>query len=231
MFFRFADGQITDGLPPADQALQEPNGLVAAGGELNATTLIAAYSGGIFPWFNDDQEAVLWWSPNPRAVIDPRAPRVPRSLAKRIRAGTFEITADRAFNRVISECAALREQAEGTWITERMRAAYGELHRLGYAHSVEVWENKNLVGGLYGVALGGVFFGESMFSRSRDASKVAFVRLCAELADRGFGLIDGQVRSDHLTSLGAVDMSREEFLSAVAELIERPGWSGQWSFD
>ncbi|RLA14834.1 MAG: leucyl/phenylalanyl-tRNA--protein transferase [Gammaproteobacteria bacterium] len=230
VYFRFSDGQLTETLPAAGYALKEPNGLVAAGGVLDAQTLIAAYSAGIFPWFNDDEDAVLWWSPDPRAVIDPQSPRITRSLAKRIRSGCFQVTADTAFAAVIAECAAQRADAEGTWITANMSAAYLELHRLGYAHSVEVWENRQLVGGLYGVALGGVFFGESMFFLSRDASKVALVKLAGELADRDFGLIDAQVSSAHLTSLGAIDMPRKQFLATVAEFLERPGWPGLWTF-
>lgn len=230
MYFRFLDGELTETLPAPEEALQEPNGLVAAGGTLDAHTLIEAYSAGIFPWFNDDRDAILWWSPDPRAVVDPQAPRVPRSLAKRIRSGCFQVTADQAFAEVIAECAAQRANGDGTWITTKMNDAYLELHRLGYAHSVEVWENQQLVGGLYGVALGGVFFGESMFSRRRDASKVGFVRLAKELADHDFGLIDAQVSSLHLTSLGAIDVSRREFLTTVAELLKRPGWPGQWDF-
>ena len=231
MYFCFSDRRMTETLPRADQALREPNGLVAAGGVLNAQALISAYSGGIFPWFNDDNDAILWWSPDPRAVIDPRAPRITRSLAKRIRSGGFEVTADRAFAEVITECAALRPNAEGTWITANMKAAYVELHRLGYAHSLEVWENRQLVGGLYGVAIGGVFFGESMFARRRDASKIALVRLARELADRGFGLIDGQVSSAHLTSLGATEIPREEFLTRVTILLGLQGWPGVWNLE
>jgi len=218
-------------LPTADQALQEPNGLVAGGGTLDAKALITAYSSGIFPWFNDDADAILWWSPDPRAVIDPRKPRITRSLVKRIRSDCFRVTADRVFDQVIAHCAAHRPGSEGTWITTNMSTAYRELHQLGYAHSIEVWENRQLVGGLYGVAIGGVFFGESMFARSRDASKVALVRLAEVLVEHDFGLIDGQVSSAHLTSLGAVDIPREEFLKTIATLIQRPGWPGLWTLE
>ncbi len=230
-YFRFADGQFTQSLPGAEHALKEPNGLVAAGGDLDAQVLIGAYSAGIFPWFNSDEETILWWSPDPRAVIDPRAPRIPRSLAKRLRSGCFKVTADQQFDAVITHCAGLRANSDGTWITAKMRAAYIELHRLGYAHSVEVWENEQLVGGLYGVALGGVFFGESMFSIRPDASKVAFVRLTEALVEHGFGLIDGQVSSKHLRLLGAIDIPRKEFLRSMAEQLEQPGWPGLWTLE
>ena len=231
MYFCFADEQWVPGLPTADRALQEPNGLVAAGGSLDPESLIAAYSGGMFPWFNDDADAILWWSPDPRAVIDPLHPRVPRSLAKRIRSGCYQLTADKAFDQVIEQCAKCRPGSEGTWITANMSRAYRQLHLEGYAHSIEVWENSQLVGGLYGVAIGGVFFGESMFARSRDASKVALVRLAGVLADHGFGLIDGQVSSAHLSSLGAVDVPRKEFLIRISSLIKRPGWPGLWTLE
>ena len=236
-----SDNALHPVLPDPASALDEPNGLVAAGGSLEPESLLNAYASGIFPWFNDDDEAILWWSPDPRGVIEPGAVKVSRSLAKRIRSGRFQVTADQDFEAVIGGCAESRvsrsadhlsdESEEGTWITAAMSQAYLELHRQGYAHSVEVWEDSQLVGGLYGVTLGGVFFGESMFSRRSDASKIALVTLCSALANRGFGLIDCQHLTPHLASLGAVELARDQFLSRLAELIERPGWPGYWQFD
>ena len=158
------------GFPHPETALDEPNGLLAAGGDLTPEWLLAAYSTGIFPWFNDDADAILWWSPDPRAVLPTDGLKVSRSLGKRIRNGGFTISADRAFAQVLEACAGPRPGATGTWITPAMRQGYQALHELGYAHSIEVWQKQALVGGLYGLSLGRMFFGESMFSRERDAS-------------------------------------------------------------
>lgn len=210
-------GDPPDAFPPVEHALSEPNGLLALGGDLSPARLLAAYRRGIFPWYSEGQP-ILWWSPDPRAVFYPEAVRVSHSLGKRLRQGRFEIRVDTAFDTVVQACAAPRAPQEGTWITGEMAAAYGRLHRLGAAHSVETWEGGDLVGGLYGVALGEVFFGESMFSRQSDASKVALVAL----ARMGFRLIDAQVPSEHLARMGAVEIPGARFLSHLAAWCDRP---------
>ncbi len=207
--------------PDLDLALDEPDGLLAAGGALTPEWLIAAYRRGIFPWFCDGQP-ILWWSPDPRMVLFPDELRVRRSLAKRVRNAGFRITRDQAFDRVIATCAELRNEAEGTWITTPMQAAYQRLHRLGHAHSVEIWRGNQLVGGLYGVALGRVFFGESMFSRESDASKVALVHLARHLQACGGGVIDCQMHTTHLASLGARDIARERFIDYLELYAGQP---------
>jgi len=224
--------------PPLERALEEPNGLLAVGGELTPEWLITAYRHGIFPWFDDDAGPTLWWSPDPRTVVYPDQVRITRSLAKRIRNGGFTITFDCAFRDVIEGCAAPRQNKtrmeSGTWITERMIDAYCDLHELGLAHSVEAWlagENgeAQLAGGLYGVSLGRMFFGESMFALERDASKVAFCRLCQHLCDWDFTLIDCQVGNPHLTSLGAIDIPRRTFARLVEENAHQPTRQGPWT--
>lgn len=205
-----------------------PEGLVAYGSELTAPLLIDAYSHGIFPWFDDDAEPVLWWSPDPRAVMVPTDMHVSKSLEKRIRSGVFRVTADTAFAEVATACAEPRAQGTGTWITPRMRAAYQQLHDLGLAHSVETWHGNDLVGGLYGVSLGRMFFGESMFSRVSDASKVALAYLTAQLTAWDFTLIDCQIPTGHLASLGAVEMPRRNFLELVAANRGYPDRRGRW---
>lgn len=195
--------------PPPEFA--EPGGLLAVGGDLETPRLLLAYSMGIFPWFNDG-DPILWWSPDPRSILEPAALKVSRSLAKLLRRQPFEVTFDAAFAEVIAACAEMRQGREGTWITQDMHRAYCRLHHLGYAHSVEVWQGRELVGGLYGVCLGRCFFGESMFHRAANASKVAFVHLAEYLGQRRFEFIDCQLPTPHLASLGAVDIPREEFL-------------------
>ncbi|SHF02619.1 leucyl/phenylalanyl-tRNA--protein transferase [Modicisalibacter ilicicola DSM 19980] len=207
--------------PDPDRALDDPNGLLAAGGDLTPDWLLAAYRRGIFPWYSEDQP-ILWWSPDPRLVLFPEEIRVRRSLAKRLRNAGFTVTFDRNFDAVIKACASLRADVEGTWITATMEAAYRRLHRMGYAHSVDVWLEGRLVGGLYGVALGRVFFGESMFSLERDASKVALVHLARHLEARGGGLIDCQMPTPHLVSLGARDVARAEFLDYLEQYTNQP---------
>lgn len=202
--------------PPLEQALREPNGLLAAGGDLRPERLIAAYRHGCFPWYQEGQP-ILWWSPDPRTVLFPAELHVSRSLRKRIRQGEFQVTFDQDFTAVTRGCAAPRTYADGTWITTPMQHAYLELHRMGIAHSVEVWKDEALVGGLYGLAMGRLFFGESMFSRTTDASKVGFVTLVERLADRGFEMIDCQMPTRHLASFGARPIPRSEF----AQLLER----------
>ncbi len=196
--------------PPLNSALREPNGLLAAGGDLRPERLIQAYRHGCFPWFQDGQP-ILWWSPDPRTVLLPDELHVSRSLAKVLRQGRYRVSFDQAFSEVIRACAAPRSYAAETWITSPMQDAYLELHRRGIAHSVEVWRDGELVGGLYGLAMGQLFFGESMFSRADNASKVGFATLVERLKAWGFVLIDCQMPTEHLLSLGARTISRNEF--------------------
>jgi leucyl/phenylalanyl-tRNA--protein transferase len=202
--------------PPLDQALEEPAGLLAAGGDLSPARLVAAYARGIFPWYSPGQP-VLWWSPDPRAVLFPEEFHCSRSLARTIRSGEFSVSDDRDFAAVIDGCAAPRATSPGTWITSDMRAAYLELHRLGHAHSVEVWRGGELAGGLYGVRLGELFFGESMFSRERDASKVALAHLVSMCLRNNVAVIDCQLPSRHLASLGVRCIPRSQFESLLRE--------------
>jgi leucyl/phenylalanyl-tRNA--protein transferase len=205
-----------DAFPPASEALTEPNGLLAAGGDLEPERLLAAYKQGIFPWYQDGQP-ILWWSPDPRAVLWPGGLKVSRSLRKSLRKRGFEFRIDTEFERVVAACAEPRRYGGGTWITAEMAAAYTRLHRLGWAHSFETWAEGRLVGGLYGVAIGRAFFGESMFTRVTDASKVALVRAVDFLKARGTAIIDCQVASAHTHTLGAVDIPRAQFLEVIAE--------------
>lgn len=218
-----------DPFPPVDQALAEPNGLLAAGADLSPQRLLDAYRRGIFPWFNAG-EPILWWSPDPRMVLFPNEFVPSRSLRKRLRRGDYEIRVDSAFTEVMKACAAPRPGQRGTWITPSMLEAYTRLYRLGYAHSVETWIAGELVGGLYGVAIGRVFFGESMFYRVPDASKIAFAHLVAQLRAWGYGLIDCQVSTRHLASLGAREIPRKEFISRLDELTALPGVPSPWCF-
>lgn len=203
------DPNTTD-FPKLEKALRDPNGLLAMGGDLSAQRLIAAYRHGCFPWYSDGQP-LLWWSPDPRAVLLPEQLHIPRSLKKTIRRATYTVTYDQAFAQVIEQCAQPREADSGTWITSAMQTAYCKLHELGYAHSVEVWHKQQLVGGLYGIAMGQLFFGESMFTRMSDASKVGFVTLVQDLQAAGFVLIDCQMRTEHLDRFGAHEIQRSEF--------------------
>lgn len=202
--------------PPPEQALEEPAGLLAAGGDLSPARLVAAYRRGIFPWYSPGQP-VLWWSPDPRAVLFPEEFRLSRSLAKTLRNGGFTLAVDRDFEGVIDGCAAPRAASPGTWITSEMRAAYLKLHELGHAHSIEAFRAGVLAGGLYGVRLGGVFFGESMFSRQRDASKAALAHLVAVCRHNSLAVIDCQLPSRHLASLGARTIPRSQFQALLAE--------------
>ena len=203
--------------PPLEQALDEPEGLLAAGGDLSPARLMAAYRRGIFPWYSAGQP-VLWWAPDPREVLAPDEFKCSRSLAKTLRNRGFDVSFDRAFGDVITACAARRDHSTGTWITSEMHSAYCELHARGHAHSVEVRLDGELVGGLYGVLLGSVFFGESMFSRERDASKVALARLAERAVVAGLQLIDCQLPTPHLRSLGSRPMPRAEFSALVGRL-------------
>lgn len=219
--------------PPVEEALQEPNGLLAAGGDLSSTRLINAYRNGIFPWYSAG-EPILWWSPNPRTVIFPAHLKVSRSLRRTLKRGEFHVTLDTQFRQVMEACAAPRKLDAGTWISAEIIDAYCRLHEMGIAHSVEVWKGHELVGGLYGLALGRVFFGESMFSRVTDASKVALVHLVRQLERWGYTVIDGQVSSPHLYTLGAEDISRAAFIRLLQEATDAAeplGQPGFWQLD
>ena len=216
--------------PPLQSALADPNGLLAAGGDLSVERLVDAYRQGIFPWFSEGQP-ILWWSPDPRMVLVPAEVRITRSLGKVLRNREYEVRADTAFARVIDACAQPRDAHGGTWITREMRDAYLQLHRHGLAHSVETWIDGELAGGLYGVALGRMFYGESMFTRVRDASKIALVHLARQLERWHFGLIDCQMHTSHLQSMGGRELARADFMHALKELVNYPQLSGRWEFD
>jgi leucyl/phenylalanyl-tRNA---protein transferase len=216
--------------PPLEAALLRPNGLLAVGGDLSPSRLIEAYRHGIFPWFNEG-EPILWWSPDPRMVLLPQELKISRSLRKTLKRGNYEIRADSAFKQVMEACAAPRGEHTGTWIHAEMIAAYGRLHEMGMAHSMETWIEGELVGGLYGVGQGKMFFGESMFSRVSDASKIAFVHLVAQLQRWGFEMIDCQMKTEHLASLGAREISRNEFRQKLKELVHYPERGKKWCLD
>lgn len=216
--------------PHPDRALTEPDGLLAAGGNLTPRRLLRAYRMGIFPWYSADQP-ILWWSPDPRLVLLPECLKVSRSLRKTLRKGLFAITADTAFEQVVAACAGPRQGEPGTWITSEMFRAYCRLHRLGHAHSIETWQQGELVGGLYGVSLGRVFYGESMFSWISDTSKIALVALAAQLQRWEFAVIDCQVTTAHLLSMGAVDIPRSSFLQLLECYCPQPGQPGPWRLD
>lgn len=216
--------------PPVEQALRDPNGLLAAGADLSPERLIEAYAHGIFPWFNEE-EPPLWWSPDPRMVLFTRERHVTRSLRRVIKSGRFRVTMDTAFTEVLAGCAEPRLDQDGTWITGQIVDAYTTLAALGHAHSIEAWEGDTLVGGLYGVALGRMFFGESMFARRSDASKVALVAMLAQLEQWEMPVVDCQVPTSHLASLGAREIPRAEFIQHVRTLIRRPPVPSPWVFD
>jgi leucyl/phenylalanyl-tRNA--protein transferase len=220
---------LADRFPPVDGAMTSPNGLLAAGGDLSAARLLDAYRQGIFPWYNAG-EPILWWSPDPRMVLIPSEFKVSSSLGKVLRKHTHEVTLDRDFGRVVRCCAAPREGAHGTWINPDIMAAYGELHRLNCAHSVEVWADKKLLGGLYGVAIGKMFYGESMFSRASNGSKIALAYLAKQLARWQFGMIDCQMATPHLASLGAREIPRDKFIGHLQQLVHCEPQT-TWQFD
>ncbi|MEO6687983.1 MAG: leucyl/phenylalanyl-tRNA--protein transferase [Dokdonella sp.] len=213
--------------PPVEKALREPDGLLAAGGDLSPPRLLDAYRCGIFPWYSTDQP-ILWWSPAQRTVFDTAGMHVTRRLARWSRHCSWSIKADTAFAEVMLACAAPRSGAHGTWINNDMFDAYCHLHQLGHAHSIEAWDGKLLVGGIYGIALGRMFFGESMFSAATNGSKVALLALCRGLHQWGFPLLDAQVASDHLFTMGAYEMPRAAFCSRVADLTQAHGAEGSW---
>lgn len=216
--------------PPVEEST--PDGLLAVGGDLRPERLLEAYCHGIFPWYEEDQP-ILWWSPDPRAVLFPDKLHVPRSLDKTIRRGHFTVTLDTCFRNVMMECAGPRPQYPegGTWITPEMIEAYTRLHELGHAHSIETWQEGTLVGGLYGVAIGGAFFGESMFSRATDASKVALVSLIRQLQTWGFQIFDCQQASPHVMRLGAEEIPRRAFIEHLTAALTIPNRRGRWQFD
>ena len=216
--------------PPVEHA--SPEGLLAVGGDLRPERLLEAYRQGIFPWYNDDQP-ILWWSPDPRTVLFPNKLHVARSLKRRLRANVFTVTLDTCFRQVMQQCAGPRPQYPegGTWITADMLNAYTHLHELGYAHSVETWQDGQLVGGLYGVAIGGAFFAESMFTKVDDASKVALVRLFRQLDAWNFFLIDCQQSSPHVSRLGAEEIPRKDFINHLMATVKLQDRRGRWEFD
>ena len=221
----------TDNFPPVDIALREPNGLLCAGGDLTPQRLILAYLNGIFPWYSPG-EPILWWSPDPRMVLFPTEFRLSRSLCKTLRKKNYEIRLDTQFKSVIQACARKRRKGQnGTWITQEIQAAYIQLHELGYAHSVETWLDGQLAGGLYGIAIGKMFYGESMFAHATDTSKIALAHLACFLDEHGFGMIDCQMNTSHLSSLGAREIPRAEFITRLRELAAIPPLCGRWPAD
>jgi leucyl/phenylalanyl-tRNA--protein transferase len=224
--FRLVDDLV---FPPPDYA--DPSGLLAVGGDLSSDRLLAAYRLGIFPWYSEDQP-ILWWSPDPRLTLELDDFKLSHSLAKTMRKGVFKVTLDRVFEEVIGACATVpRDGQKGTWITSEMQAAYIRLHGLGYAHSVETWFDGKLVGGLYGVSLGKAFFGESMFHRHTDASKVALAKLVEKLKSWGFRFIDSQMTTEHMLRLGAKELSRRVFLKQLQTALRHPTKRGKWRID
>ena len=216
--------------PDVELALQDPDGLLAMGGKLSTDWLLQAYRRGIFPWYAPGQP-ILWWAPDPRLVLLPEKLHISRSLAKTIRQNKFSVTLDTAFSDVIAACAQARQGQSGTWITPEMQAAYVDLHHEGHAHSAECWYDGKLAGGLYGIAIGNIFFGESMFTELTDASKVAFVALARQLQRWGYGLIDCQVYTGHLASLGASMIARKDFTAILDSGCGQPGRVAPWRFD
>lgn len=213
--------------PSPHDALVSPNGLLAFGGDLSVERLLAAYRLGIFPWYSSG-EPILWWSPDPRMVFATAAPHIPRRLRRWLSTCSWQLRIDTAFTAVMRACAASRSDGHGTWITDAMCDAYSNLHQQGHAHSVEVWSDDELIGGIYGVAVGRMFFGESMFSGRDHASKVALLALCQLLDQNDFPWLDAQIPSSHLSSLGGEEVPRSEFLARIAPLVERQGMIGSW---
>lgn len=216
--------------PPVEKALTEPNGLLAAGADLSPERILDAYRRGIFPWFNPS-EPVLWWSPDPRMVLAPAELKISRSLRRHMKRGGYEIRVDTCFREVMQACAEPRQGQSGTWIGQPMLAAYSRLHEMGYAHSVETWIDGELAGGLYGLAIGRMFYGESMFTRRTDASKLALAHLCRQLEAWSFGLIDCQMETAHLASMGARPIPRKRFIQELKRLIELEPIPSPWRFN
>ena len=223
-----SDCRLAQDFPTTDRALADPDGLLAIGGDLNPERIVSAYRRGIFPWYSDGQP-ILWWTPARRSVLRPTDCRISRSLAKTIRNAGFRVTWDEDFDAVLEACAAPRVHQVGTWITSEMKRAYHNLHHRGTAHSLECWHDDVLVGGLYGVALGRVYFGESMFSTMRDASKVAFAELCRMLGEWGYELIDCQIHTPHLERLGACSIRRASFEAQLRALRDAAPAASAWA--
>jgi leucyl/phenylalanyl-tRNA--protein transferase len=218
----------SDGFPPLELALREPNGLLCAGGDLTPQRIVQAYVNGIFPWYSPG-EPILWWSPDPRMVLFPAQFRISRSLRKTLRQGNYRVRLDTSFEAVIQACAQKRRPGQtGTWITPEIQTAYVRLHELGYAHSVETWIDERLAGGLYGIAIGKMFYGESMFAHIADASKIAIAHLARFLDEQGFGMIDCQMNTAHLAALGAREISRGEFIHDLRRLTAIQPLCGRW---
>lgn len=215
--------------PDVELALTEPDGLLAVGGDLSIERLCAAYQHGIFPWYSDGQP-ILWWSPNPRAILLLDDLIISRSLRKVLRNQNYHVTLDTSFEKVIWNCAQSRKDSNGTWIGDDMQQAYAKLHAAGFAHSVEVWQGDKLFGGLYGVSLGGAFFGESMFSSQNNGSKIALAYLVAQLKEWGFGFIDSQVYSEHMGNLGVINIPRKDFIERLNTETSKPTRMGPWQF-
>jgi len=214
--------------PPADHA--NPDGLLAVGGKLTEDWLLIAYQNGIFPWFSEG-DPIMWWSPDPRFVLKPENIKVSKSMRPYLNSKKYTFKLDSDFEQVIEKCSIIPRQGQnGTWITNHMKDAYVALHKIGMAHSSEVWEGQEIIGGLYGVSIGRMFFGESMFSEKANASKLALIRLCRWLGHNGFGLIDCQIYSEHLERMGAEYMSRNSFVDKLEELIEKSSLRGSWNF-
>jgi leucyl/phenylalanyl-tRNA---protein transferase len=227
VIFRIPDAHLFP-----DPSYADPSGLLGVGGDLDPERLILAYRQGIFPWYSDEDGPILWWSPDPRTLLRTRELVVPRSLGKRIRQQPYRLTLDRAFDDVVERCASVpRPGQPGTWITREMKAAYLQLHALGHAHSVEAWEDDTLVGGLYGVAVGRLFAGESMFADRPDASKIAFAQFVRQLEAWDFPVVDCQVHTAHLARFGAVEVPRAEYVALCRALAHEPSRLGPWSFD
>lgn len=223
--------ESTENFPPLELALREPNGLLCAGGDLTPQRLVQAYLNGIFPWYSPG-EPILWWSPDPRMVLFPAEFHLSRSLRKTLRNRNYRVRLDTGFKAVIQACARTpRRDQPGTWITPEIQAAYCKLHELGYAHSVETWVDEKLVGGLYGIAIGKMFYGESMFTHATDASKIAIAHLVRFLEEKGFGMIDCQMNTPHLSSLGAREIPRRHFIDRLRILTAIPPLCGRWPED
>ena len=220
---------LSEGLEFPESRWASKDGIIAIGGDLSTERLLLAYSKGIFPWYNEGSE-IIWWTPDPRFVLFPKDLKVSKSMRQIIRSGKFKITYDTQFSQVIAQCKNTpRKEQDGTWITDEMEEAYIKLHELGHAHSVEVWQNEQLVGGLYGVCLGCVFFGESMFAKVSNASKMGFISLVQNLEKKGFELIDSQDHTAHLESLGATHISRRKFEEILKEQTTKEGRVGSWT--
>jgi len=208
------------GFPATADALDSPNGLLAWGGDLHPERLLAAYRLGIFPWYSDGQP-ILWWSPAPRCVVFPKSIYLSSRTKRRFNSGQYQLTVDKAFAEVVAACAEPRADESGTWITQEMMVAYSRLHELGHAHSLEAWQDGKLAGGIYGLTIGSMFFGESMFSRKPDASKIALIALCRRLVDWGYGMLDCQVGNPHLFSMGAEELTREGFEILLRQFLAK----------